>query len=145
MYLFCSLGCGCCVYGSSHLSCLDGLINEKCVRRRRKEEERSSAERRSWKISFRWHSTQPSFEARELLREPRKMNGEIIGLSGFRMRGERNVDTCEMLMDKRTRERFTDLLFVSRLLALLLVFLLLLLLASSSRPDHHLSFGWRRQ
>lgn len=42
------------------------------------------------------------------------MNGEIIGLSGFRMRGERNVNTCEMLMDKRTRKRFTDLLFVSR-------------------------------
>lgn len=61
------------------------------------------------------------------------MNGEIIGLSGFLFEAKERRKIYEMLMDKRTRERFTDssvcfllLLFPSfsfRLLVLAMIFL----------------------
>ena len=99
MYLFCLLTLGLCMDNSSFfekLHFLMGLINEKCVDEKERRKETWRSRENIFSIIHKKRA-RIFLVARDVMRErAEKMNGKIIGSYSF---------ICEMLMDKRTREK----------------------------------------
>lgn len=106
--------CICFAYSLRGFMCIWFLMGpykwEMCGRKKKK-----APREEGWKISFQYtaehrsgsqRSTSVAWRERKTCVKARaeKMNGEIIGLSGFSL--DENV--CIQNVDKRTRERFTD-------------------------------------
>jgi hypothetical protein len=114
------------VYMVLHFHPLDGLINEKKKRKAPKEE---VGRYLLDTCTEPWHRRE----------RRRKWMGKLLAWAVFfiaKNEQRRNVYTCEMLMDKRTRERFTD----SSVCFLLFFFLLASFYVEDTRQQRILNY-----